>query len=237
MVLNSRGLIHSRLELYDRAKKDFDEAYRISEISGDFMDKSTFLNNLADSLIISGDIEEAEKLLNKIKRFDAKSGSLVSMAHHLNNLARVKLLKGETDESLELLLKALQISSGLNNVRKEIEIKTNLGTVYRKRNDMYNSAIWYLESSNQLKNIEYYDEEIELYTNWAQFFQQIGDLVFTLYNLERVLMVYKTIKRTNTPFSIILKQDIEKLIHELNSIGIRTEIIEDQICIMASFLS
>jgi len=235
MVLNSRGLIYSRLELYDKSKRDFEEAYKIAKISGDFIDKSTFLNNLADTLIVSGDIEGAEELLNKIKRLDLKSGSLVSMAHHLNNLARVKFLKNETGESLELLLKALQISSGLNNVRKEIEIKTNLGTVYRKRNDIYNSAKWYLESCNQLKNIEYYDGEIELYTNWAQFFQQIGDIIFTLYNLERVMMVLQTIKRTNTPYSKILKQDIELLIDDLKSIGLRIEIIEDQIFIMTPF--
>lgn len=231
MVINSKGLIYRRLELFDEAKEAFDEAYEISKYSGDFVDKSTFLNNLADSMIVSDNLEEAENILKKIKKLDIKSGSLTSMAHHLNNLARIKYLKNEMDESIKLLLKALKISEGLNNIRKEIEIKTNLGSVYQKKNDIYNSARWYLESFNQLKNIEYYDGEIELYNNWAHFFLKIGDLIFALYNLENVSMIIRRIKRRNTPFSIILKHDIEKIITNLESNGFRIEIIEDQILV------
>ncbi len=155
------------------AQKRTDEALSMYKDALDVANKNkngeqiaSVLDNMASCLLLSGDFDQAEKLL--VQSMDSSTSSLVK-ANALINLAAVAAARRNNQLALERSQKAIELASGSEELRTIGLAYRQKGRAYANMGDYENAILAYREAARN------FEEDVETLLQ-AQVLLSIGQL-------------------------------------------------------------
>ena len=129
-LLYSRGSLHITEKRFPEARRDFDEAIRFFEETGDDRGTALVLRNIAFLERMSGNYEEAMAGYERALAIFTRTGDHVSRAYVLHNLAQLRLETGDPEGASALLSDALALSREGGSRRVETQVLHRMGDTY-----------------------------------------------------------------------------------------------------------
>lgn len=178
---------------YDEALTRFQKALTIKEKKQDDRNKDMLELNIAVTNFYLSNVEESEKIFNKLIQDTKKERNPHEQIFLYYNYAGILFTKGDFQKTIKYLKKALKIAS-INKYKNEEQFHLRaLGLVYRK-NGQKNKALDYYKKSitvaEKIGNININEEfiKISFYKQKGDIYQSIVELCYDLKDFETAFL-------------------------------------------------
>ena len=208
--LNFLGMINQITGNYERALKNYENAFQIDESLKDIAGKATDLNNIGSIFLTLGKYDEAlENYYQALEIVDGL-GDLSRKAACKNNIGRLHEIRNELDLALNNYLEAVKITEEVGDLSRKTALLNNIGMIYKNR-DEYNTSLEYYNEALRISDLlgdlygkvillnnigrvydEYknYGKALEKYNEAVQIAEQLGDLSEKAGSLNNIGSVY-----------------------------------------------
>ncbi|MGB3075890.1 MAG: tetratricopeptide repeat protein [Chitinophagales bacterium] len=174
-ALSDIGLIHRNItgDLPTAIQK-FTEALSAYEIAGDKSAMTVPLSNLQDIYLMSGDIVNGKKILDKSFAIQKESGDTHGYIGTLQNYSNYYAIKGNADSALEVLTVAKKLATQSGNKLDEAYVLLAIGTTWYNKGDMSQALPYLYESVAAFEKSKHPEEKYQAQLGVGLVYAKLG---------------------------------------------------------------